>query len=89
MRAHESATPLTQSTPLAVTIAELARMIGVSKRHAERLETSGRIGPRPARFGRSKRYVLDGPGGVRAWLTAGAPDRREWEARQRLQGGAT
>lgn len=75
--------------PLAITLSELAELLRVSHRHLERLEAAGKIGPRPIRFGRSKRYLLDGTGGIRAWLAAGAPDRREWEARQRMQGGAT
>ncbi|QOJ03675.1 MAG: helix-turn-helix domain-containing protein [Planctomycetia bacterium] len=80
------------STPtalLAITTEELAELLRVSIRHIQRQESAGKIGPKPVRFGKSKRYVLDGPNGIRAWLAAGAPDRREWEARQRMQGGAT
>lgn len=79
----------TPGAPLAITLRELAELLHMSHRHLERLEAAGKIGPRPIRFGRSKRYLLDGTGGIRAWLAAGAPDRREWEARQRMQGGAT
>ena len=28
-------------------------------------------------------WVLGGESGIRAWLTAGAPPRQEWEARKR------
>lgn len=79
---------MTQSAheALAVTVAELAELLRVSKRHCERMESSGAIGPRAVRFGKSKRYVLDGQNGIRAWLVAGAPDRRTWDARKMADG---
>lgn len=74
--------------PLTATTEELASLLRVSPRHIQRQESAGKIGPKPVRFGKSKRYVLDGLNGIRAWLAAGAPDRREWEARRRAEGGA-
>lgn len=87
MTLHEPGTS-TPTTTFAVDTFELAELLGVSERHVQRLDAAGKIGPRAIRLGRSKRYVLDGPNGIKAWLGAGAPDRREWEARQRMQGGA-
>ena len=56
--------------------AELARALGISLRHLCKLESSGHLGPRPVRLGRSVRYDMEE---VLAWLAAGAPDRHSWQ----------
>jgi hypothetical protein len=63
---------------LAVTAEELAEMLRVSLRHVRRQEASGKLPP-PVRIGRSLRYRVTGPFGVRAWLDAGCPDRTTFE----------
>ncbi len=67
--------------PLAVSAQQLARMLGMSVRTIRTMNAKGTL-LRPVRLnGRSVRWVLDGPQGIRAWLAAGAPDRSEFEAR--------
>jgi len=56
---------------------ELAKMLKVSLRHVAAMHASGRLGPRPLRFGRAVRYLADE---THAWLAAGAPARDQWEA---------
>ena len=65
------------TTPLAVDVKVLARMLGCSVRHIERLDASGQL-PRAFRLGKSKRWSL---ASIKAWLADGAPDRDTWENR--------
>ncbi len=69
------------SVPLAVASRELARLLGVSVRHVERMDASGRL-PRALRLGRAKRWSLQE---IRAWLAAGCPGRGAWREKK---GGA-
>ena len=68
--------PHTQSQPLAICAAELADLLGISKRHVATLKSSGRL-PSPLKFGRRCVWVLSE---IEAWLDAGAPARDQWEA---------
>ncbi|QDU58546.1 helix-turn-helix transcriptional regulator [Aeoliella mucimassa] len=61
---------ISESDPLALTKAELARALGISERHLHTLDSTGRLGPRAIRLNRSVRYVRSE---VEAWLAAGAP----------------
>jgi predicted DNA-binding transcriptional regulator AlpA len=70
------------SVALAISAAEVARLLGVSERHLWALDASERV-PRPIRLGRSVRWSLDE---LRAWISAGAPGRAEWEALRRVEG---
>jgi excisionase family DNA binding protein len=54
---------------------ELATFLGVSKRHVNSLNASGRL-PKPVRLGRAVRWSADE---IRAWFAAGAPSRDKWE----------
>jgi len=65
-----------QSLIMALSAAELAQALGVSLRHVHRMNTAGKI-PRPIRLSRSVRWPIQE---IQAWLAAGAPDRRTWEA---------
>ena len=79
---HSETTPATDPTPLAVDARELARLLGLSLRTIRAMDGTGKL-PRGLTFGqRAKRWALDGPNGIRAWLAAGAPDRRTWEKMQ-------
>jgi excisionase family DNA binding protein len=61
---------------LAIPAEQVAKLLGVSKRHVAALNASGRL-PRPVRLGRSVRWRADE---LRDWLEAGAPSRDRWEA---------
>ncbi len=54
---------------------ELAKALGVSKRHVWRMDASGLI-PRAVWLGRAKRWLVNE---IREWLGAGAPPREKWE----------
>ena len=70
---------------LAVDAKTLAAALQVSIRNIRSMDAGGRL-PRPLRLnGRSVRWVLDGPHGIRAWLAAGAPKRSEFEARVNVE----
>ncbi len=66
---------------LCLNIKQLASVLGVSSRHIERLDSSGKL-PKPLRLGRAKRWRTSE---IEAWLEAGCPDRRAWQA---TKGGA-
>ena len=71
---------------LAVDSKRLAELLCVSVRHVERLDSAGKI-PAGIYLGKAKRWLLDGPNGIRAWLAAGCPDRVRFKAMQGLRGG--
>lgn len=61
---------------LALSVDEVAGLLGVSARHTWKLHATGRV-PRPVRLGRSVRWQRKE---LLAWLDAGAPTRDRWEA---------
>jgi len=74
-------------TPLAVGRRELAALLCIGTRTLDRLGSSGQIGPRAITLGGSKRWVIGGKNGVRAWLQAGAPGRDSWPPAEGGQDG--
>lgn len=66
---------------LAIDVRQLAKLLGISPRHVERLDEDGKL-PSPIRLGRAKRWPLDGPAGIREWLAQGCP------ARETMKGGS-
>lgn len=66
---------------MAVSVADVAELLDVSRRHIWKLLASGRM-PAPIRLGRSVRWRADE---LRAWLDAGCPERERWEA---MKGGS-
>jgi DNA-binding transcriptional regulator YiaG len=66
---------------LAVGEKDLARLLGISPATLARWKASGRLVPGIRQGGRIL-YVMDGPRGVRAWLSAGMPDAKTWKAVQ-------
>jgi prophage regulatory protein len=68
-----------EPAPLAVDAKALARMLRVSVRKIRTMDASGAL-PRPLRLGGCVRWWVED---IRAWLAAGAPDRRTWEALKR------
>ncbi len=87
-----TATPSTQPKPtaapdaLAVDAEALAKLLCLSVRSIRRLDSAGKL-PKPLRIGSAVRWKLHGPDGIRAWLAAGCPDRRTWNARRTVEGG--
>jgi excisionase family DNA binding protein len=71
----------TKAGTLVVDTHELASLLGVSKRHIERMDAAGKL-PKPKRLGRTKRWLR---AEIDRWVETGYPDRRTWEA---LRGGA-
>ena len=56
---------------------ELAEMLSLSKRQIFRLDSCGKLGPAKLKIGGSCRWLAQE---VSDWLSAGAPDRKTWEA---------
>jgi len=61
---------------MAMSAQQLADRLGVSLRHIRRMDSAGKL-PRPIRLGASVRWPV---AETEAWLAAGAPDRRAWQA---------
>jgi predicted DNA-binding transcriptional regulator AlpA len=72
-----------ESTPLAVAAKEVGKLVGISIRQVWRLNSSGKL-PKPIRLGGSVRWRRDE---IVAFVAAGCPDRKVWDA-MRGQGGA-
>lgn len=71
-----------ETTALAVDARHLADLLDLSLRTIRSKDAAGKL-PRAIRIGSAKRWVLDGPNGIRAWLEKGAPDRRTFESLQK------
>ena len=65
---------------LLITGVEAAATLGVSRAHFYRMHNQGKV-PMPVRLGGSVRWRVEE---LRAWIAAGMPSRREWNA---MQGG--
>jgi len=65
------------SERLVLPAADAAKLLDISVRHFWACHATGRLGPRPIAFGRSKRWRV---AELHAWLAAGAPARDRWEA---------
>ncbi len=62
------------------------RLTSVPQRSIRSLVSRG-LFPRPIHFGRSARWVVEGPNGLRSWCRVGCPPMTRW-AVLREQGGA-
>lgn len=73
-------------TPELLRPCEAAAMLGLSLRAFQSLEKSGRIGPRPIRFGKSVRFSTEE---LRAWVRERCSRREVWVENQAIrQAGA-
>jgi excisionase family DNA binding protein len=72
-------TEMTDTTPerLALSVADLAKALGVSDRHIWKMLADGRLGVQPFRLGRAVRFSRDA---VEKWIAAACPPRERWEA---------
>jgi len=59
----------------------LAKLLICSYRKIQRMDDSGKL-PKPLVIGRARYWRVSE---IDAWLNAGAPSQREWEARRRLR----
>jgi prophage regulatory protein len=66
------------AAPLVADAAALAILLTLSVRTIRTLDAAGKI-PAPIRLGGRVVWLLDE---IRAWLAAGAPDRKTWQARR-------
>lgn len=66
--------------PVLITAAMLAEWLNVSERHIHNLRNDGKL-PAPVLLGRAVRWNA---GEIQAWLAAGAPERKAWEAMRAL-----
>jgi predicted DNA-binding transcriptional regulator AlpA len=66
----------TDIAPLCVGVAGVAHLLVISTRQVYRLNDAGRL-PAPLSFGACKRWSLRE---IEAWIAAGAPRRKDWEA---------
>jgi excisionase family DNA binding protein len=62
--------------PVALAAADAAKLLGISLSHFYQLQKTARL-PVAVRLGRSARWIR---AELEAWLEAGAPTRRRWEA---------
>ena len=66
-------------TPLLLTVKQVAKLLGISERHAYKLDASGRL-PRSIKLGKSVRWRREE---LERWVEAGSPDRARWETLQK------
>ena len=62
---------------LALNVREVAERLGCSTRHVERMDSAGKLPAAVRLGGRAKRWRS---AEISAWLNAGCPDRRTWNA---------
>lgn len=70
------APPQAAPTPLLLGKEAVAALLGVSPRHVQNLDRSGRL-PAPVRLGRCCRWRREE---IEAWVAAGLPPRSRWTA---------
>lgn len=58
-----------------VDVHDLADMLRRSRRTIERDLAAGRIGPRPTRYGQTRKWIAIE---IEAWMLHGCPTRHEW-----------
>lgn len=58
---------------------EFARLLSCSRRHVQKLDVKGRLGPRGIKLGRLLRFKRSE---VLAWIEADCPPRSQWLALQ-------
>jgi hypothetical protein len=56
--------------------AGVAKILGVSLRHVQAMDCSGRLGPMGVKFGRCRRWSV---AEIQRWVEAGCPPRSQWE----------
>ena len=72
--ADERPTPAPTLEPWLLDANDLAKLLRLSLRSIRKLDRAGKL-PKPLRVGRAVRWKFDE---IRAWVSAGAPDRQTW-----------
>lgn len=92
-RYHAGGRPMTEQTttdePLLIDASGVAKLLSVSRRHVQALDSSGRL-PAGISLGRCRRWNAEE---IRRWCAAGCPARSAWLAMQqaprlRIAGGS-
>ncbi len=73
----------TRADALLIPDTDAARLAGVSRSTLHALRAAGRWGPAPIRLGRCLRFRK---ADVEAWIGAGCPDARTWQAMRAAEG---
>jgi excisionase family DNA binding protein len=63
-------------SPILLSVQDLAALLNISVRTVWRQDSSGQM-PRPVRIGRTVRWFEEE---ILAWVRAGCPSRKVWEA---------
>jgi excisionase family DNA binding protein len=66
-----------ECTSSAISSKEMARRMNIGLTLLYAMRKSGKLGPRPIRFGTSVKFLCSE---VESWLAAGAPPQAKWEA---------
>ncbi len=66
------------TTPLLASAKTAAQLCGVSVASWWAWHSSARV-PMPIHLGRRTLWKIEGPDGLKAWVTAGCPARERWE----------
>jgi len=61
--------------PFMVGAIEAARLLGISRTSLYAMDASGKLGPRPHKYGRRVLWERDE---LEAWTKAGSPSRQAW-----------
>jgi excisionase family DNA binding protein len=75
---------VTPSDQILVSVKDVAELLGISVRHLQSLDATGRLGPRGVTLGRSRRFSVNE---LRRWTAAGCPSREAWTERQEQEAG--
>lgn len=85
MNEHVKQAPAVTDEPgpprLALGCRDAAKAVGLSERSFRRGISAGRV-PQGLKVGGRRLWPLEGPNGLKAWLAAGCPPRRDWFHRQ-------
>jgi excisionase family DNA binding protein len=72
-----------ETTPLLISVKQVAQLLSVSRQTVYNLHQTGTLGPLPVKLGRATRYNRNE---IEDWINQGANiSRRVWQARRQLK----